>query len=82
MPSWSYTCQHGSRYCTYRIDQSKSALIQFFPLAIENIKAFFLASDETPLTNPLEIITLTFATFNVLTLGLTAACIVLMFLLR
>jgi hypothetical protein len=51
-------------------------------LSIENLNAFFVAANESALTNPLNIIILTFQNFNVLTLIITVVCIVGLFLLR
>ena len=46
------------------------------------MEAFFVATKENALTNPLQILILTFKQFNILTLGLTILSIFLMFLLR
>ena len=46
------------------------------------MEAFFVASKENPLTSPLEILTLTFQKFNILTLALTIVSIALMFVFR
>jgi hypothetical protein len=46
------------------------------------MNAFFVAANESALTNPLSIVILTFQNFNVLTLIITVVCIVGLFLLR
>lgn len=56
--------------------------MQFFPLSIENIQAFFEAANSSALTSPLDIIIQTFQTFNILTLLITIVLIVILFLLR
>lgn len=55
--------------------------MQFFPLSIENLPAFF-SSTTSAITNPITILKLTFSNFNVVTLILTIVSIVVLFLLR
>lgn len=56
--------------------------MQFFPLAIENIEAFFILASESSLASPFDALQRLFEHFNVLTLVLTIEAIVMMFLMR
>jgi hypothetical protein len=56
--------------------------MQFFPLAIENIEAFFILAEESSLARPFVVLQKLFEHFNVLTLVLTVQAIIMMFLMR
>ena len=51
-------------------------------MAIENINAFFVTSSSNALTNPWNIVILTFKKFNILTLFITIVSIWGLFMLR